>query len=565
MSTPLQTAVSALVALLMGTGAYAEGIRLKAGTPRAAHFRQMEGRSHWLLEFPDRVGPEELAALAAGGIRVTGGVSRNAVAVLATNDTDFAAYGALRAHIFAPEYKLSPLLAAENGVLMAEFHADVPSHQARAVVEAAGLQIVEHPDLLPGQLLVSGVPERLTALAAWDEVAYLFPAAPEMASGARMAACAGAVLETGLAAQYVAVGTSWGAGPLHYFFTNFTSKLDRSTVESEILRALGEWGRHAPLDFTPAGGPAAARTISILFSRGAHGDSYPFDGRGRVLAHTFYPSPPNPEPLAGDMHLDDEESWQVGAPVDLFTVALHEAGHALGLGHSDRPGSVMYPYYRQAAGLAEDDIAGIRQLYGKRDGGTPAQPPPQPPAGNLALYIQRPASPAIVTTEASLAFSGWTENGTGRVEVAWRNDRGGVGMATGASSWSATVPLLPGANSITVTASDQGGSTASRTVAVTRREAVAPTGGAPPSLKITSPSFTIVSTSLGAITLRGTASAETTSVTWSNSSGGAGRAAGTASWVAAGIPLSRGTNNITVRAFGSGGRESWRSLSVVRR
>ena len=83
-----------------------------------------------------------------------------------------------------------------------------------------------------------------------------------------------------------------------------------------------------------------------------------------TLAHTFYPSPPNPEPIAGDMHLDADESWRIGTGIDLFTVVLHEAGHALGLGHSDQPGAVMYPYYRFAYGLTSDDIAGIQDLYG---------------------------------------------------------------------------------------------------------------------------------------------------------------------------------------------------------
>ena len=33
---------------------------------------------------------------------------------------------------------------------------------------------------------------------------------------------------------------------------------------------------------------------------------------GGVLAHTFYPAAPNPEPIAGDMHLDNDENWNAG-------------------------------------------------------------------------------------------------------------------------------------------------------------------------------------------------------------------------------------------------------------
>ena len=61
------------------------------------------------------------------------------------------------------------------------------------------------------------------------------------------------------------------------------------------------------------------------------------------------------------------------ARVDLFSVVLHELGHALGLGHADNPGAVMYPYYRQVRGLSEIDINAIRTLYAAADG---EEPPP---------------------------------------------------------------------------------------------------------------------------------------------------------------------------------------------
>jgi hypothetical protein len=482
---------AALLALLAFAAAAEEGIRLKTRTldpggvaaGLEAPRRRTPGRSHWLLEFRGVPGPERLAAMRARGIRVTSGISRNAVAVSAPDGVDFAALGATGAARLAAEDKVSPLLAAwEAAVAVVEFHAGVASGPARDLVDAAGLEVLEHPDLLPHHLLVAGPPGRLASLAEWDEVAYLFPAAPELASGARVASCGGAAFETGVVAQYVQVGTGWGEGPLHYFFAGLTQKLDRSTVESEILRALWEWTRFAPLEFFPANSPTAARTIAILFARGAHGCGYPFDGPGRVLAHTFYPSPPNPEPLAGDMHLDEDESWRVGAAVDLFTVALHEAGHALGLGHSDRPGSVMYPYYRQASGLADDDIAGIRALYGSRGAAAPPQAPgepaaPPPPPGPLGLAILEPPSAAVTTYAASLALSGRTENGTGQVRVSWRSDRGPAGDASGAANWSAGVPLETGVNTITVTASDEAGAAVSRTVRATRE---APAGPAVP-------------------------------------------------------------------------------------
>lgn len=56
------------------------------------------------------------------------------------------------------------------------------------------------------------------------------------------------------------------------------------------------------------------------------------------------------------------------AGFNLFIVAAHEFGHALGLKHSTNPESLMYPTYkssRPANILSREDVANINALYSK--------------------------------------------------------------------------------------------------------------------------------------------------------------------------------------------------------
>lgn len=53
--------------------------------------------------------------------------------------------------------------------------------------------------------------------------------------------------------------------------------------------------------------------------------------------------------------------------VNFYSVAIHEMGHSLGLGHSSEPNSIMNPYYTgpQPQDIGYDDILGMHSLYSK--------------------------------------------------------------------------------------------------------------------------------------------------------------------------------------------------------
>ena len=534
------------------------------------------GYSHLLLQFENDPSDLQLNELRRRGVAVLSYVPDFAFLVSAGDGVSLDGMGILSVGRLAPEEKISPGLGNALGGdatiwVLAEFYPDVGQNMARAIATEAGFLIRENPDLLPNHLLLSGTVQQVSALAQWDEVSYIFPAAWELISGTTARGCAGGLTNRGVAGQSVAaVGDGWdgpgrGGADLRYAWSHLTERLPAAATEAELVRALNEWAKYAKLTFTETTDGQANRTLAILFAGGDHGDGYPFDGPGGVLAHAFYPNPINPEPIAGDIHFDSDESWKIGAELDVFSVALHEAGHALGLGHSDRPGAVMYPYHHSVKGLTQEDIDAILELYAAQDGS------PGTPAGPLELALSAPASP---TSAPSIAVSGTTTGGSGAVLVTWSTNQGYAGAAQGSANWTiASIPLNIGDNTVTIVARDSQQNQVSRSFTITRLTSNPPPGNpppggdkTPPSLVILSPPTTNYSTSANSIVVRGTAqdNAGVVSVTWSSSNGNSGTASGTTDWATPPIPLYIGATTITIRVNDAAGNTGWRSMTITR-
>ncbi|MBP3955742.1 matrixin family metalloprotease [Gemmata sp. G18] len=72
--------------------------------------------------------------------------------------------------------------------------------------------------------------------------------------------------------------------------------------------------------------------------------------------------------LSGDMVLNASAPFGIGSAYDLYSVALHEAGHAFGLDHDHDhdEASAIHSGYEYQTGLSASDIAHLQALYGAR-------------------------------------------------------------------------------------------------------------------------------------------------------------------------------------------------------
>jgi hypothetical protein len=142
--------------------------------------------------------------------------------------------------------------------------------------------------------------------------------------------------------------------------------------QREVLRAFQTWAVNTPLNIgvvadggQPLGAPGAVQGDRRF------GDVRVAAGNIAGTTELAFASPFtwSGTTFAGDVLFDTGNAFAVGNVAgkgDVFTVAAHEAGHALGLDHSDEAGSVLNPTYTFRTGLGGDDVARIQALYGPR-------------------------------------------------------------------------------------------------------------------------------------------------------------------------------------------------------
>ena len=174
-----------------------------------------------------------------------------------------------------------------------------------------------------------------------------------------------------MAVDFSLEGAKWGSPELGTAGGTVTWAVDNSISQTElqsINAAFAEWSEVANIQFQQV---SSTTNAEIDFSNSA------LDGAGNVLGVAGF-SFSGGQLQSADIKFDSGDNLSGS---DFSLVAIHEIGHAIGLGHFNEDPAVMNSTANfDLTGLAQSDIDGIVALYGANatdmsDAGTGAAPP----------------------------------------------------------------------------------------------------------------------------------------------------------------------------------------------
>src|SRR5262249_55525315 len=173
--------------------------------------------------------------------------------------------------------------------------------------------------------------------------------------------------------SFVPDGTNAG-GASSNLFQMLDAQAPAAAWETEILRAFQTWLAYTNVNIgiVTDGGQALGSTGAV------QGDARFGDIRiaatplVNTAVSTASPFSWTGTTWAGDLILNSNDNFGIGGQgqYDLYTIALHEAGHVLGLSDStlrrDTHSAMYASYIGPRTGLSDEDIAAVQALYGVR-------------------------------------------------------------------------------------------------------------------------------------------------------------------------------------------------------
>ncbi|WKA26583.1 matrixin family metalloprotease [Bradyrhizobium roseum] len=206
-------------------------------------------------------------------------------------------------------------------------------------------------------------------------------------------------------------GAKWGSPELGTAGGIVTWAVDDSISQTEmqsINAAFAEWSEVANIQFQQV---SSTTESDIDFSEGA------IDGASNILGVTSY-SYSGGQLQSADIEFDSADNLS-GSEFSL--VAIHEIGHAIGLGHFNDDDAVMNSTANFGLdSLTQSDIDGIVALYGANTtdmadaGGTGTTPPDTvTPDGGTGATPDTPTTPTADAGDGDAGGCGGTQTAAG--------------------------------------------------------------------------------------------------------------------------------------------------------
>lgn len=150
-------------------------------------------------------------------------------------------------------------------------------------------------------------------------------------------------------------------------FFNFARAFTETAYQVLVREAFEAWEAVIDIDFVEVSDDS-----SVAFRLGWD----TIDGPFGVVGTAQYSGTKFTGPLftinQAEIRFDTAETWSLDQTSNeqnnnFYTTALHEIGHAIGLGHTDNPDTVMFPFMQESVlDLATGDIQGAQLQYGAR-------------------------------------------------------------------------------------------------------------------------------------------------------------------------------------------------------
>jgi hypothetical protein len=168
----------------------------------------------------------------------------------------------------------------------------------------------------------------------------------------------------------------WSFAQSNGYFFNFDRAFTEANYQELVRDAFDTWESVTDIDFIEV-----VDNSSVEFRLGWES----IDGPSGIIGSSQYTGRKSSKQLfsinRAEISFDTAESWnldrQTESNVSFYTTALHEIGHTIGLGHTNDPSNLMFPYQQSnIQDLTAGDIEGAQLQYGAPINAAPSENAP---------------------------------------------------------------------------------------------------------------------------------------------------------------------------------------------